>query len=105
MKPPIAEPLAVFESLGPLNTYRTPATATDAATRTADAQRELEQRFALQRSDRDRARYALDVAATLLLTARKRSCACELSHRDLACENVDVHQILADWIEFTRARL
>lgn len=101
----MVEPLAVFESLGPLNAYRTPADATATAQRILDAQRELEHRFAHQPSDLDRARYALEVAHTLLLTLRKRACACELSHRDLACENVDVHQVFADWIEFTRTRL
>mgnify|MGYP001561456262 CR=1 FL=1 len=101
----MVEPLTVFESLGPLSLYRTPAAAAGAATRIAAAQHELQQRFAQQPSDLDRARYALEVASTLLLTLRKRACSCELSHRDLACENVDVHQVLADWIEFTRTRL
>ncbi len=99
------DPLAVIESLGPLHVYRSPAAAAAAATRIVDAQRALERSFVELATDRDRARYALEVASTLLLTLRKRAGCCELAHADLACENVDTHQVLADWIEFAKARL
>ena len=94
------DPLDVIDELGPLAQYRDPEAIEGAVAKLEQAQQRLRREYEACATDRERLQCALRVTAALLMTLRKRASGCELSHPDLACENVDVHAIVADWVRF-----
>lgn len=101
----MADPLIALEDLGPIDTYRTAEHAAEAVRRIDAAQAAFRAGMETCLSDRDRARYALEVTEALIAMTRKRACTCELMHDELACENVDMFQVLADWLEYAKERV
>lgn len=101
----MADPLVALDDLGPIDAYRTADHAAEAARRIEAAQAAFRAGFEQCRTDRERARYALEVTESLITMSRKRACNCELMHNELACENVDMFQVLADWLDFAKARV
>jgi len=98
-------PMKVFQSLGPIGTYRHPDVAKQEWARVEAAQAELRSRFDACDTDRDRLTVAVDVASQLVAIARRRSSDCQLKCPELGCENVDIETIMANWVEFIQDRV
>lgn len=98
-------PFGVFESLGPLDVYRRPDLIADEWARVEAAQAELRARFDASVTDRERLDVVVGVTAQLVAIARRRASACQLKCPGLACENLDIETVLAQWVEFVQSRL
>jgi len=99
------DPFKVFQSLGPIGTYRHPEVLKQEWARVEAAQAELRSRFDACHTDRDRLTVAVDVASQLVAIARQRSSDCQLKCPELGCENLDIETVMADWVEFVQGRV
>lgn len=97
--------LEVFSSLGTVAAYRHPDHVHVQHARIEAAVADVRSRLDRCASDRDRLLVVLDVAELLVGEARRRSSGCQMKHADLGCENIDIETILAEWLEFARARI
>ena len=95
----------VFQSLGPISTYRHPDVMAQERARVEAAQAELRSRFDACRTARDRLTVAVEVAGQLVRIARRRASDCQLKCPELSCENLDIETVMADWVEFVQARV
>jgi len=98
------DPYEVFSSLGPVAVYRHPDAINEKWANVQAAQRELKRRFDDCRTDRERLVLTVDLVGHLIGVARQRGCDCQLQVPDLACENLDIDSLVADWVEFVRKR-
>lgn len=93
--------LETLESLGPLEKYRQAGEVEEYVRKVEIMMRSLQGEFQTLPSERERIKYVLETLEKMLLTARRRACDCELQ-MPLACENVDVFHVMAEWLAFAR---
>ncbi len=99
------DPFAVFETLGPVKVYRHPDAIGQQWPQVEQAQAELQRRFDACRTDRERLSLTNEVTRALVSVARQRACDCQIQNPGLACEDLDIHTVLANWVEFVRTRM
>lgn len=95
------DPLEVLASLGPLEEYRQAGKINIYMKNIQKMMAALQNESRSLPSERQQVVYMLDIFEKMLITARHRACDCE-AQRSLACENVDVFHIMAEWIDFNR---
>lgn len=96
---------STIDALGSICEYRAPDKLAEVLGRIQTEVGSLQGECSEQATERDRFLYALDILDKMVLTVRVRASKCELQHAELACENVDLFQILVDWIDFMKKEL
>jgi len=99
------DPYEVLASLGPVAVYRHPDVIREHWAQVEAARAEFRRRFDACETDRERLLMAIDVSSQLINMARERACHCQMQSATLACENIDINAVAADWVEFVRKRI
>lgn len=92
--------LDYIEDLGPIREYRSPEFVQESVKELKKVQKELQAKFDQCSPGRDQFLFTLEVVQRILNAGRQRASDCELQFSGLACENVDIHYLINEWIEF-----
>ena len=89
-----------IENLGPIAEYRSPVFVEESVKELKKVQEELQTKFKRCSPGREQFLFTLEVVQRILNVGRKRASGCELQFSGLACENIDIHCLIGEWIEF-----
>ncbi|MAG59163.1 MAG: hypothetical protein CMJ83_23000 [Planctomycetes bacterium] len=96
--------LEALRSVGPMRCYRaTPEAAIETTARMDKVIAESRAVLASEEDTGDRLRRGFEVARTLVDIARSRADMCIHEHQDIACESIDVFQLIIEWIDIVQS--
>jgi len=100
------DPGEKLSSLGRVCSYRADFDRAQAAVELiSEAYDGFQAQFEEKQTTEERALFALDVVQMMLLVSRERAGDCIGQHEDIACENLDMFDLLGDWVAYTRTHV